>query len=530
MSNRLKEPPPRSISNVLAYLPAITGTLSLMAFLGMMAVALYTPFTAFDDSYMFVRYARNLWEGYGYTWNTAGPPADGLTSPLWFAVVALFYPLASQESLEQGAFLATLSFASTVLLTIALYVLARLNLPPRLRVLAILAPFWLTISAFNVGGIAGSGMETALAALALVLLLWRVSALQRAETFSRVNGVGLGAGIFLGILARPEFGLFLGMPLIAILVYRKTHPHFAAAMSKAFVAAFLLLCLYAIWRIWMFGTLLPLSFSAKGNIWNIPYEDYSPEAAQRLRAFVFYYLKDSFHIHLAIWIGLSRNRLWLRMAHLWVPLYGIVLYLSTTFQLMGHGHRYYIPTLCGLLVLLLLAWLPEKRNAPTAADHRITAFFDLLTAIALAICAWGYATYPWLQRRQYATKPVPSDVIQTPLGAIPEGTRVAATEVGRLGVLLPQATILDLAGLNSPEYTQGFDADVFFAQQPDVITLVHPDYRAMNRAILEDPRFIDNYACGQVFLHIGPATCDQLLSSIHVRKDWASSSTLRLEP
>ena len=62
---------------------------------------------AFDDAYMFARYAGNIRRGYGLAWNPAGLHTFGPTSLLWQLVVLVlsFLPIATWKMLSLGSWI-----------------------------------------------------------------------------------------------------------------------------------------------------------------------------------------------------------------------------------------------------------------------------------------------------------------------------------------------------------------------------------------------------------------------------------------
>lgn len=50
-------------------------------------------FVLFDDAMISMRYARNLADGHGLTWNTSGDRVEGITNPLWAAWMAVLHLL-----------------------------------------------------------------------------------------------------------------------------------------------------------------------------------------------------------------------------------------------------------------------------------------------------------------------------------------------------------------------------------------------------------------------------------------------------
>ena len=49
----------------------------------------YLHTTILDDAYIFLRYAENFVNGYGFVWNIGEPPVEGYTSFLYLATLIL---------------------------------------------------------------------------------------------------------------------------------------------------------------------------------------------------------------------------------------------------------------------------------------------------------------------------------------------------------------------------------------------------------------------------------------------------------
>jgi hypothetical protein len=72
---------------------------------------------------------------------------------------------------------------------------------------------------------------------------------------------------------------------------------------------------------------------------------------------------------------------------------------------------------------------------------------------------------------------------------------IATTEVGLPGIMLPEGTIIDLAGLNDSDIAMnGFLASTFLnVRKPDVIYMPHPHYVRLNQALISYEGFQEQY-------------------------------------
>jgi hypothetical protein len=134
---------------------------------------------AFDDAYMFLRYAHNIRHGLGFSWNLDSAHTYGPTSLLWsFCALLLSYlPTGPWTQLLLGSWF----FSIAAVLALAWAVTANANaqsdwLRSPLRVLALIAVPLFAYTLFQ--GNQFNGMETMLATTLCALfvglaLLWR---------------------------------------------------------------------------------------------------------------------------------------------------------------------------------------------------------------------------------------------------------------------------------------------------------------------------------------------------------------------
>jgi arabinofuranosyltransferase len=162
----------------------------------------YYPHGFFDDSYIGLRYVRNLVRGHGLAWNPGEPPVDGCTSLGWVWLLSAFgiSGIAELEELARGVGIA-LGGIGLVLS----WVLARALLPSESKGLALLVPAHLALTPlFSRSAI--NGMETLLTAV-LVLGAALPFVLRRERERPWVWGLA-GAMAFAAVLARPDALLF----------------------------------------------------------------------------------------------------------------------------------------------------------------------------------------------------------------------------------------------------------------------------------------------------------------------------------
>ncbi len=222
-----------------------------------------------DDAFISFRYASNLINGDGLTFNPGGERVEGYTNFLWTILVAGglavgFEPVLMAQILCSGLAIATLLLVQR---------LAEDWWPER---------WWNTLPAvllainpsFMLYTARGSGMETALVTLLSTAALW---ALWRAEDGR--SGVGAGLLCALAMMTRPDAAL---LPMAGVLVLAIQRYDWAtlrggpSPLPERMVRAFpvrtlagviggvvLLYGPYFLWRYTYYGYLLPNTFYAK---------------------------------------------------------------------------------------------------------------------------------------------------------------------------------------------------------------------------------------------------------------------------
>jgi len=204
----------------------------------------FTP----DDTFIFLRYARNWATGAGPVFNP-GEAVQGYTSTLWLAWLAIVTPLSHDPVLAVKLSSAVLGLS----LLFACYAVARELLPDRRFPLAPLLlvgfldlPFW-----------AVSGMDTLLfAALANVALYWYLVSWRVPRA-----ALAVGACLALAGLARPE-GILVAAAVGAFEWHRTAHRPSRLFLWSLAAALAVIACQYA-WALAEYGSLLPNSYYAK---------------------------------------------------------------------------------------------------------------------------------------------------------------------------------------------------------------------------------------------------------------------------
>lgn len=227
-----------------------------------------------DDTFIHLRYAQHLLERGEIAFNP-GEPTYGATSPLWIFGLALLLKLGAAPDLAAWL-LGALCGLGVVL--VADGILCRFTYPERWKAIVlalIVAEPWFLRWTF-------SGMETPLATLALLVLLWPLVSgrdlgwgVTREPLWQRYLGWGVAAG--LAGLVRPEFLLLApaALPVLLWFEYYRASAvggvkarHRARPVAPAVAAAAGWLATAGPWLLyarWAFGGALPDTAAAKSG-------------------------------------------------------------------------------------------------------------------------------------------------------------------------------------------------------------------------------------------------------------------------
>jgi hypothetical protein len=460
---------------------------------------------AFDDAYMFLRYAHNIRHGFGFSWNLDHHHTYGPTSLLWsFCVLLLSYlPTDPWTKLLLGSFV----FSIAALFATAWAVSTNAQSPwlrSLLRTIALIAVPLAGTAVFE--GNQFNGMETMLATTLCALfvglaLQWHAN---------RVSPIVPGTLGLLLFLARPESALItVLLPLLLWLLLKPARPALKSLLALyAIFFAGVFLQLLACQR--YFGTPLPLSVFMKGHHAYLGFREvWYPSLL--LIAFL-----SALQLFLAALILLTRRRdLRLLLACL-IPPAAVFAYLGTVTQIMGFYSRYYVPYL-PLIVIPTLLILDRRLTAadpePLPLRNR-AALTGLLLLVFLLFSSeavqakfrrlehGSHTEYDAPQLTITATHPLPVTDWQTTMLAVtddlavalPPSTTLAATEVGYLGQRASQLNIIDLAGLNDTDIAlHGFNMARFLDRKPDLIWMPNSDYTYQRGLMFSDPAFLAQY-------------------------------------
>jgi hypothetical protein len=464
---------------------------------------------AFDDAYMFARYAMNVRHGLGVSWNLNGVHTYGQTSLLWGLVVVVVshLPIGTWKMLSLGSWLCSVGAVIALAWAVAVNSEGAL-LSSTWRVLP-----WVALPLTGATVFSGNqvnGMETMLAALLGAVFVGLALAWCRGVVQPELVAV-VGLALF---MTRPDAAIAIVLlPLLLFALMPGISKGSIARLLGVFLAGVMLeliVCqLY-------FHTALPLSFYMKSKH---VYEGYRAVWHPELLMLAFF---AACELYLVALIFLSRREDWRLIVCCVAPALASFAYLGTVTQIMGFNARYYIPYFAFFVVPALLVidrWMargdvpveelwPGKtllvRGCVTAVV--MMSFLALSSEAVLAKIrrteARVHFEYDPVHVQMAATVPLPTipwDVMMTDFtdllaAQLPKGVTVAATEAGYLGERAAQMNLIDLAGLNDNEIAlQGFDLQALLLRKPDVIWMPNSDYTYQNALMMSDPELLKEY-------------------------------------
>jgi hypothetical protein len=462
---------------------------------------------AFDDAYMFARYAMHVRQGLGISWNLDGVHTYGQTSPLWGLVVLVlsYLPMGVWRMLSLGSWVCSIGAVIALAWAVARNARGTL-LSSTWRVLPwmVLPLAWTTVFSEN----QGTGMETMLAALLSAVFVGMALAWSRGKT--RPEWVGLvGLALF---LTRPDAGIAIVLlPSLLFALMPGVGKGSVARLLGVFVLGVALDMIAC--RLY-FHTALPLSFYMKSRH---AYEGYSGLWHPELSLLAFLTVCE---LYLVALIFLTRREDWRLVVCCVTPAVATFVYLGTVTQIMGLNARYYVPYFAFLLVPALLVidrwtdsgdepvglrWPGKTLQVRCSVSAVVMVCFMALSSQAVVAKvrragASRHIEYDPVKVEIAAKTPLPTikwvvgDIANELVAPLPKGATVAASEVGYLGSRAPQVNIIDLAGLNDTEIAlHGFDMRALLARKPDIIWMPHLAYTYQRGQILSDPELLEQY-------------------------------------
>ncbi len=493
------------------------------------------PVVRFDDSYMFLRYAKHLLAGEGHVWNLGEAPAYGSTSLLYVLVVTLLRALSSLDDPELlRASSAGFGGAAALVMVLTAW---RFSTAPALRRnlglwLGALVPPVITSGVFLYH--ARTGMDTTLSLLMNALLVH--ATLGMVERGTRLSTVPVSVVAWLAYLTRPDNGLFAALvPTLA--VWFLAAPAARKRLLVTYVGTMVgVLVVDTLAKVAYFGVPLPLPVYAKAEG---HYADYAGVVLWNPMAYLTEFLVIAMPFLCVVAATVTRETRALAALLLGPVALTLAAYFQVL-QIMGYRARFAFPSLPFVVAAAVLvldravasgafggaARSSDPRGArpvrPLVASlaPRLVAVLALVTLLPLAA-----RTLPGWWEREHVLPGAPApDVVPNPgrlpelpywscvqamsqiARQAPEGALLAMSEYGAVGNEAPDVAILDPLGLHDREVArEGFSAERFVARAPDVVWMPHPDYVTLRRALLRDPGFREQYEYFPAALQFGLA-------------------------
>ncbi|NQT52645.1 hypothetical protein HQ576_11365 [bacterium] len=433
---------------------------ALILFAGL--VSQLWPWTA-DDAYTFFRYAANLAEGHGPTWDADLPRAEGYTAPAWVVLLTLPHLLGWDAEI----FAKVAGVAATLAALGVLYRLAGLvaqPLPAPARRLAPPLAVLLLCSCPVLAVHATSGMETGLFLLALTGLVYLLAKAAR-EPRGRVFAL-LALSALAAALTRPEANLAAGVGLgvLWFVVPRERR----RALLLACLLYVVPYTLYFAWRATYYGTLLPLPFYLKVA---------SQAPLSGLGAVGSYLAEIGSRVGPLVVLGLLGAR-----RALLPPLAAaasLLAFFAFPAHIMGYGWRYLYPltplvmAFAAAGLALVLAWLEARHGVRRVLRHGACAAALVLAPLWLL---WQTKVVVATHRTYGAALQACHVALGKRLAAFqPSAGRplLACSDAGAIPYFSTWRS-LDTRSLNDRHIalTGEHDPGYVLAQEPDVVILV----------------------------------------------------------
>jgi hypothetical protein len=218
------------------------GAVVLVFFLTVSLHFRYTP----DDTYVYLQYGRSIAQGGGFSFND-GVPSYGVTAPLWAALIAA----GTSVDLDPYIVAKTLDIVFASLAVIAVYAFAFILI--RDPVYALVAACIFSFDAWMLRW-SGSGMESSLAVLLMMLTLWYG---YRKEYFASALVAGLLT------LVRPEGALLFLAILLDVILNGRDRRYLGRTIAGTSVLYGIIVGLWILFSLYHFGSVLPNAFRAR---------------------------------------------------------------------------------------------------------------------------------------------------------------------------------------------------------------------------------------------------------------------------
>ena len=462
--------------------------------------AVMMPFVP-DGAYISFRYAEQLAQAQGFTFNSGADPVEGYGSFLWVVLSAVIHNLGLD--IPHTAPYASLVFG--VLNIVILWAIYRRRHPSPY---GLLLPLVLFASSAPLLTFAVSGMETTLYSFLLLLTIYF---LDRALS-SGALGAYLMTAVVCVILSLCRLEGILVFPVAVLYVmWSQLGVGGVAAKSRhqrgVFIAAVVFIvgvAVYHSWRLAYFGSWLPTTFwAAAGDSlfesWTGNVRSYFVSHGHDYPPMGYYYLAVA--LLAVIGAGSSGAAAHVRVNRVCLMLGAAFGVLYVGFADPLPGLRYHTAFL-GLLFVPLIH-LPDAAAKAAYTDLKRVGhrwYWPVVACLLIVSGSWLASTKLSLQRIEDGTREARVKFGRWLNEAVADSTVLAIGEVGSVPyhAKLP---VFDMAGpplVNDPATTHGFSENAFFESMPGVVVFVSKGLLTRNvdpahERLMTSTRFGDRY-------------------------------------
>ncbi len=408
-------------------------------------ILLYRDFYI-DDSYISMRYAKNMAHGLGLVFN-AGNPVEGYTCPLWVYILSLGYLLDIDTILLSKC----LGVLCAILL---LFVSGRISkqLLGTSFLVSLMVATNLSLIIYSV-----SGMETCLFAL-LCLLSVQYKLAQPSKTAKYIIATAFAGW------TRPE-GILVFMALELFDIFQINKSGWKRILYNSLAFGLLIAPLF-IFRLAYYGELLPNTFYAKQHHFYLP-----PGIVYSIN---FLNFLGGAAILIPVIIALTANDIWIKRLTVLIAVY--TAYIVMEWGDFMPGFRFFLPLL-PLVYLLTAAGLHQIADACSPARRNIFIKGVLILFILINLYSW-YDHKSWR-----STWEINHVIAGKKLAEIaPAGSIIAVHDAGAIPYYTDFVT-LDIIGLTDKHIAHSTARKVTFKgvmhlikSDPNYILNQHPDY------------------------------------------------------
>ncbi|MEZ5690629.1 MAG: hypothetical protein R3D71_03060 [Rickettsiales bacterium] len=409
-----------------------------------------------DDSYISLRYVKNLLDGNGMTWN-AGERIEGYTNFLWIILTAfLVYfgidPVTSTRILGVSCYIG---------IVYACYSFFRkqsesLNTSdPKDKLLVTIVPTAVLATSLNLIGCSLFGLETNLfVLLASGGIISTINIIQNVDGDLRHNvrrAISAGLLFSMAALTRPEGLLFAGASglfLLVVLIKRngliKTiKPGYGFYILGGFGLTILtVIAPYLMWKYWYFGDILPNTYYTKAYGFEGEVKEFILNSGIK---YFFGFLLEPPLINFLIIIGsviyFSKNKKWSPVIfYLFIVIATVSLYTIKVGGDFMEYHRFLVPLLPSIVVLLFFVMYDLAARHITKYIKSISIFIIVLIFMQLSIIDKRRATYSY--------GALVGNIVSDYVGKnFPKGSVIALSTAGVLPYKVSDNYYIDMLGL-----------------------------------------------------------------------------------